>query len=238
MVNMREKILVVDDEKDILRLLEHNLGREGFEVSTAEDGQDALTMARRELPDLIILDIMLPNMEGTEVLKALKKDDITEKIPVIMLTARGEELDRVLGLELGADDYIVKPFSPKELLLRVNVLLKKKGRGNEPGVIKTGLLTVDTDRFTATVSGKKVDFTAAEFRLLVELLQSNGRLLGREYLIKRVSSDELAGLRTIDTHIGKLRSKLASCGERIETVRGLGYRFKEDEPGGKKKVSR
>ncbi|MEK6791576.1 MAG: response regulator transcription factor [Deltaproteobacteria bacterium] len=234
---MRGKILAVDDEKDILRLLEHNLGMEGFKVITAGDGRDGLEMARRELPDLIILDIMLPNMEGTEVLKALKKDDITEKIPVIMLTARGEELDRVLGLELGADDYIVKPFSPKELLLRVNVLLKKKICAQESGVIKTGLLTVDTGRFTVTVNGKRVDFTTAEFRLLVELLKSNGRLLNREYLVKKVSSGD-AGLRTIDTHIRKLRSKLGVCGDRIETVRGLGYRFKEDEPGGKKKVFR
>ncbi len=229
MVNMRGKILAVDDEKDILRLLEHNLGREGFKVISAGDGNEALNKARRELPDLIILDIMLPIMDGTEVLKALKKDDITGKIPVIMLTARGEELDRVVGLELGADDYIVKPFSPKELLLRVNVLLKKRGRGPElgpeRGVIRSGLLTVDTDRFTATVNGKRVDFTAAEFRLLVELVNSNGRLLSREYLVKKVSSGD-AGLRTIDTHIRKLRVKLGPYSERIETVRGLGYRFK------------
>lgn len=227
---MRKKILAVDDEKDILRLLEHNLGKAGFDVICAGDGPEAMEMAKRELPDLIILDVMLPNIEGTEVLKALKKDLITDKIPVMMLTAKGEELDRVVGLELGADDYIVKPFSPKELLLRVNVLLKKKRHEIGTDVIKVGLLTIDTDRFLVTVNGKPLKLTAAEFKLINELVNANGRLLSREYLVKRISSVEThATLRTIDTHIRRLRMKLGAYSDRIETVRGLGYRFKEDE---------
>ncbi|MBI5236984.1 MAG: response regulator transcription factor [Deltaproteobacteria bacterium] len=234
---MRQKILVIDDEKDILRLLEHNLGKAGFNVISASDGLDGLDIARKELPDLIILDVMLPNMEGTEVLKLLKKDNLTDKIPVIMLTAKGEELDRVVGLELGADDYIIKPFSPKELLLRVNVLLKKKHREDEANIIKSGLLFIDTDRFMVTINGKRVDFTAAEFKFLVELVNSKGRLLDREYLVKMVcSSDTHVSFRNIDTHIRRLRIKLGQYSGCIETVRGLGYRFKEDELNGKNRV--
>ncbi|MEK7773348.1 MAG: response regulator transcription factor [Deltaproteobacteria bacterium] len=225
---MVQRILAVDDEKDILRLLEHNLGKAGFEVLCAPDGPDALEIARKELPDLIILDIMLPDMEGTEVLKALKKDNATNGIPVMMLTARGEELDRVVGFELGADDYIIKPFSTKELLLRVNVLLKKKRHEKQTCVMKSGDISIDTDRFEVIVGGDQVNLTATEFKLLVELISSKGRLLGRGYLVKRVCrSDTHDGLRTIDTHIRRLRVKLGRNSGRIETVRGLGYRFKD-----------
>lgn len=231
---MGKKILVVDDEKDILKLLGHNLGKAGFNVICASDGPEGLDCARKDLPDLIILDIMLPNMEGTEVLKSLKKDSLTENIPVIMLTAKGEELDRVVGLELGADDYIIKPFSVKELLLRVNVLLKKKNREDEANIIKSGALSIDTERFIVSVGGKRLDFTAAEFKLLVELVNSKGRLLGREYLVGRVCGrDTHAGFRTIDTHIRRLRMKLGRYSRCIETVRGLGYRFREEELIGK-----
>ena len=228
---MRQKILAVDDEKDILRLLEHNLGKAGFDVVLAHDGPEAIDIARSELPDLIILDIMLPNMEGTDVLKALKKDSATEKIPVIMLTAKGEEIDRVIGLELGADDYIIKPFSTKELLLRVNVLLKKKDRECETKIIKAGLLTIDPERFQVIIDRTSLKLTAAEFKLIVELVSSNGRLLNREHLVKRISSvDNHATFRTIDTHIRRLRVKLGSYSGCIETIRGIGYRFKEDCP--------
>jgi len=227
---MRQKILAVDDEKDILRLLEHNLGKAGFDVISAEDGPEAIDTAQRELPDLIILDVMLPNIEGTEVLKALKKSQITGKIPVIMLTAKGEELDRVVGLELGADDYIVKPFSPKELLLRVKVLLRKKVHEAGANVMKAGALAVDPERFLATLNGKPLELTSTEFRLLSELVGSGGRLLGREYLMKKACSGEShMTLRTIDAHIRRLRMKLgAHCGC-IETVRGLGYRFSDED---------
>ncbi len=224
---MVQKILAVDDELDILRLLEHNLVKAGFQVLSAPDGPEAIEMARKVHPDLIILDIMLPNMEGTEVLKALKKDNATEGIPVIMLTGRGEELDRVVGFELGADDYIIKPFSTKELLLRVQVLLRKKRHEDGPPVIKSGDITIDTGRFEAAVNGNGVDLTATEFRLLVELAASKGRLLSREYLVKRVCGpDTHDGSRTIDTHIRRLRVKLGRQSSRIETVRGLGYRLK------------
>lgn len=224
---MVQKILVVDDELDILRLLEHNLVKAGYQVMSAPDGPEALETARKERPDLIILDIMLPSMEGTEVLKALRKDGATDRIPVMMLTARGEELDRVVGFELGADDYIIKPFSTKELLLRVNVLLRKKRHDDGHPVIKSGDITIDTGRFEAAVDGDGLDLTTTEFRLLVELAGSKGRLLNREYLVKRVCGpDTRDGSRTIDTHIRRLRMKLGRRSSRIETVRGLGYRFK------------
>ncbi|MBI5588711.1 MAG: response regulator transcription factor [Deltaproteobacteria bacterium] len=226
---MRQKILVVDDEEDILKLLEYNLGRAGFEVIRADDGPDAIEIAKRELPDLIILDIMLPNMDGTEALKVLKKDRATDNIPVIMLTAKGEEIDRVIGLELGADDYIIKPFSTKELMLRVNVLLKKKLLEGETKIIKAGPLTIDPERFKVTVDGSCLKLTAAEFKLIVELASSKGRLLGREHLVKRISSvDNHATFRTVDTHIRRLRVKLGPYSGCIETIRGLGYRFSED----------
>ncbi|MBI5468247.1 MAG: response regulator transcription factor [Deltaproteobacteria bacterium] len=226
---MRQKILIVDDEEDIIKLLGYNLGKAGFEVISAGDSPDAIEMAKSVLPDLVILDIMLPNMEGTEVLKVLKKDTLTEKIPVIMLTAKGEEIDRVIGLELGADDYIIKPFSTKELLLRVNVLLKKKDRVAVAKVIKAGLLTIDPERFQVIIDRTSLKLTAAEFKLIVELVSSNGRLLGREYLVKRISSvDTHATFRTVDTHIRRLRMKLGKYSGCIETVRGIGYRFRED----------
>jgi len=227
---MRQKILAVDDEKDILRLLEHNLGKAGYDVVSAGDGPEAIDMAKSEMPDLIILDVMLPNIEGTEVLKALKKDKVTDKIKVIMLTAKGEELDRVVGLELGADDYIVKPFSPKELLLRVNVLLKKKAGETGTDIIKAGILAIDPGRFLATLDGKPIELTYTEFRILSELASSGGRLLGREYLMKKACSGEShTTLRTIDAHVRRLRIKLgAHCGC-IETIRGLGYRFRDED---------
>ncbi len=227
---MTKKILAVDDEKDILKLLEYNLGKAGFDVICAEDGPEAIDIAKREQPDLIILDVMLPNTEGTEVLKALKKDFITDKIPVIMLTAKGEELDRVVGLELGADDYIVKPFSPKELLLRVNVLLRKKSSEKESSVVKVGPVIIDPARFTVTVHGKPLKLTATEFKLISELANSNGRLLGREYLVKKVCGPyDHTTLRTIDAHIRRLRMKFGGYSKCIETIRGLGYRFREEE---------
>jgi two-component system, OmpR family, phosphate regulon response regulator PhoB len=226
---MGYRILAVDDEKDILRLLEHNLGKAGFEVVRAQDGPEAIELARSALPDLIILDIMLPNMEGTEVLKVLKKDALTEKIPVVMLTAKGEELDRIVGLELGADDYIIKPFSVKELLLRVNVLLKKREHAAGPNVISAGPLTIDSERFLVTIEERPVRLTTAEFKLLTELVRSDGRLKERGDLVKRISACEgHATFRNIDTHVRRLRMKLGAWGRCIETVRGVGYRFRKD----------
>lgn len=233
---MSHKILVVDDEQDILKLLKHNLGKAGFDVISAGDGPQAIEAAGKELPDLVVLDIMLPNMDGTEVLKVLKRDPLTGKIPVIMLTARGEEIDRIIGLELGADDYMIKPFSVKELLLRVNVLLRKRDQKAEGKVISAGLLTIDPERFLAALDGERLKLTAAEFRLITELAGSKGRLLGREYLLKRIGTTENhATNRTVDTHIRRLRIKLGVHSGCIETIRGLGYRFREEEFRGRGK---
>lgn len=222
---MRQTILAVDDETDILKLLRYNLSNAGYGFLEAEDGPEALELARKSSPDLILLDVMLPNMDGNEVLKQLKAAPDTKGIPVIMLTAKGEEIDRVLGLELGADDYIVKPFSPRELLLRVRAVMRK-GQDAAPKVVGAGPLAMDTERFAAFADGKRLDLTAAEFRLLLALVDSKGRILGRQALIRRIGTDEAAaGSRTIDTHVRNLRMKLGAYAGLIETVRGLGYRF-------------
>ena len=222
------KILAVDDEEDILNLLSYNLKKAGFAVLTAGDGPEALELAGRERPALIVLDIMLPNMEGTEVLRKLKALDHTSRIPVIMLTAKGEEIDRVLGLELGADDYITKPFSPRELILRVRAILKRSHNVREAGenTITYRQLTVDIERHRVTVDGEPVELTARELKLLTELFNSKGRVLSRDTILDRAwGKDFFVTPRTVDTHIRRLRSKLGSAGEFIETVRGAGYRF-------------
>lgn len=225
---MRRRILVVDDEQDILSLLEYNLGNAGFSVVTAGDGPEGLDAAKRVRPDLVILDIMLPNMDGTDVLKMLKRDPSTVSIPVIMLTAKGEELDRIIGLELGADDYIVKPFSPKEVLLRVNAVLRKGLNVPGQAIISSGAISVDPVRFSAFAGGEELHLTATEFKLLAELVKNPGRPISRETLVKRVSNaDNLTTFRTVDTHIQRLRAKLGMYSDRIETVRSIGYRFRE-----------
>ena len=223
---MKQKILAVDDEVDILKLLQYNLSNAGFDFISAEDGPEAIELATMALPDLIILDLMLPNMDGMEVLKVLKSNPDTRRIPVMMLTAKGEEIDRILGLELGADDYVVKPFSPRELVLRVKTILRKGVKTEDTTLIKAGPLIIDTDRFAVSVEGQKVDLTAAEFRLLLTLIKSKGRPLSREALLSRITQSETgSGLRTIDTHIRRIRMKLGKYEEYIETVRGHGYRF-------------
>lgn len=225
---MRHKILVVDDEQDILKLLEYNLGNAGFTVVTAGDGPEGFDAAKRIRPDLVILDIMLPNMDGTEVLKMLKHDPSTMSIPVIMLTAKGEELDRIIGLELGADDYIVKPFSPKEVLLRVNAVLRKNLNVSGQAIISSGPISIDPVRFNAFAGGEELHLTATEFKLLAELVKYPGRPIGRETLVKRISNaDNHTTFRTVDTHIQRLRAKLGRYSGRIETVRSIGYRFRE-----------
>ena len=226
---MKEKILVVDDETDILTLLEYNLEKAGFKVVSANDGPDAIEITKRERPDLIILDIMLPSMEGTEVCKILKGGDATRHIPIIMLTAKGEEMDRIVGFELGADDYITKPFSPRELILRVKAVLKR-GQEQEAKIINAGHITIDVERSLATADGKVLKLTAIEFKLLFELAKSNGRVLSRDVLLDRVWGTEVYITdRTVDTHIRRLREKLGKSSKYIETVRSFGYRFREDE---------
>ena len=227
---MNPKILVVDDEIDILTLLEYNLKKAGFKVISANDGPEAIESAKREKPNLIILDIMLPSMEGTEVCKALKKDDTTSHIPVIMLNAKGEEIDRIVGLELGADDYITKPFSPRELILRVKAVLKRGQAQEKPKTITKGTVYVDMDRNSVTVNNKPLNLTPIEFKLLTELAMSDGRVLSRDNLLDRVwGRDCYVTDRTIDTHIRRLREKLGKAQRYIETVRGFGYRFSEGE---------
>lgn len=227
-----KKILVVDDEEDILNLLSYNLKKAGFEVVTAQDGPEALELAVKEPPGLILLDIMLPNMEGTEVLKRLKADPATLGVPVIMLTAKGEEIDRIVGFELGADDYITKPFSPRELILRVRAIFKRVDDAPAaPGdVISFKELTLDKTRHRVTVGGKAVELTSREFKLLAALLDARGRVLTRDRILDMAwGHDFFVTPRTVDTHIRRLRSKLKGAGAYIETIRGTGYRFTEGE---------
>lgn len=226
------RILVVDDESDILNLLEYNLKKAGFRILLARDGPEAIESARANMPELVILDIMLPNMEGTEVLRRLKSHDSTKGIPVIMLTAKGEEIDKVIGFELGAEDYITKPFSPRELILRVKAVLKRTSErpgGEEGRVIAFDGLTVDLSRHKVAVEGKPVELSTTEFRLLSALMQAGGRVLSRDAILDRAwGRDCFVIPRTVDTHVRRLRSKLGRAGDYIETVRGVGYRFREE----------
>lgn len=226
---MAERILVVDDEKDLLELVAYHLTNAGYKVVTAATGEDALERARGKPPDLIVLDILLPDMPGLEVCRVLKSGERTRAIPVIFLTAKNEEIDRVVGFELGADDYVSKPFSPRELVLRVRALLKRR-RGEE-GVrppLVAGELRLDRDRHEVTIGGKSVDLTATEFKLLAHLMDHPGRALTRDQLLDSVwGSEAFVTDRTIDTHVKRLRAKLDAMGERVETVRGIGYRFRD-----------
>ena len=223
---MKKKILAVDDEADILALLRHNLTNAGFEFIGAVDGPEAIEKAKAAAPDLILLDVMLPDMDGHVVLRRLKADPDTRRIPVLMLTAKGEEIDRVLGFEFGADDYTVKPFSPRELVLRIRAVLRK-GADAAQALISVGPLSIDTERFSASVDGKDMGLTAAEFRILAALALSRGRALGRSVLLSRMGGEVESGPRTIDTHVRRLRIKLGRYGSLIETVRGCGYCLRE-----------
>lgn len=228
---MNAKILVVDDETDILNLLDYNLKKAGFTVLLAQDGPEALETAASKRPGLILLDIMLPAMDGTDVLKKLKADEATRSIPVIMLTAKGEEVDRIVGLELGAEDYITKPFSPRELILRVKAVLKRAEPGAEPvheKAISFNELMLDPSKHRVTVKGAEAALSSTEFKLLAELLSARGRVKTRDALLDRVwGHDCFVTPRTVDTHVRRLRAKLKSAGKYIETVRGVGYRFSE-----------
>lgn len=226
------KILAVDDEEDILNLLSFNLKKAGYGVVTAVDGPEAIELASKERPGLILLDIMLPNMDGTEVLKRLKASPATSAIPVVMLTAKGEEVDRVVGFELGADDYITKPFSPRELLLRIKAIINRTAGATanataaHHGVKVFGELEVDRQRHRVAVSGSAVELTAREMKLLTALMDANGRVLTRDTILDVAwGRDFFVTPRTIDTHVQRLRKKLKKAGRYIETVRGAGYRF-------------
>ena len=223
----KQKILVVDDEVDVTELLEFNLKAAGYDVISAEDGPTALRKARDQQPDLIVLDVMLPEMQGTDVCKELRRDPVTASIPIIMLTAKASEIDRVLGLELGADDYVTKPFSPRELVLRVRGLLRRGQTADQPQeVMKVGDLMVDIPKHQVTVKGKPVDLTATEFKLITTLVQRKGRVQSREPLLQDVwEYDSLIDTRTVDTHMRRLREKLGTAARYLDTVRGVGYRF-------------
>lgn len=231
---MQHKILVVDDETDVIDMLVINLRAAGFNVVAAEDGASALTKVRKELPSLIILDLMLPQMSGLEVCKTLKSDMATRHIPIIMLTAKAEEVDKIVGLELGADDYVTKPFSPREMILRVNRSLRR-GKDKTPSVEKLviGDLVLDHSRHEVLVKNAPVDLTATEFKLLALLMDRRGRVQGRDRLLNDVWGYEtVIDTRTVDTHVRRLREKMGSLASYIETVRGVGYRISEGEPVG------
>jgi DNA-binding response OmpR family regulator len=228
-----EKILVVEDDKDIARLVQYNLGKAGYVAETAASGEAALSMLARQSFDLVILDVMLPGVDGLEVCRQIRQDPERKHILVMMLTAKGEEIDRIVGLELGAEDYVVKPFSPRELVLRVKALLRRslvKEENSAPKPLRAGGLVVDVTRHVVSVKDQEVVLTAMEFRLLVLLMERRGRVLDRERLLKEVwgiGADVYT--RTVDTHVRRLRSKLGESGALIETVIGVGYRFREDE---------
>ncbi len=228
---MRYKILIVDDEPDVVELVEYNLKNAGFDVIKSSDGNEALNTIQNKNPDLILLDIMLPNIDGFEICKILKRNPDTAAIPIIMLTAKAAEVDRIVGLELGADDYITKPFSPRELVLRVKTLLKRiKGNDETTSIIQYGHLRIDTARFEVTVKGKKIELTATEFKLLLTLASRPGRVQTREQLLQEVwEYNSSVDTRTVDTHIRRLREKLGQAADYIETLRGFGYRFSEKQ---------
>lgn len=224
----RQRILVVEDEEDILNLLRFNLEGAGFDTLTTGNGKEAIALAIRHVPDLVLLDVMLPGLDGFEVCRTLKADPRTSHVPVIMLTARGEEVDRIVGLELGVDDYVVKPFSPRELSLRVKAVLRRLEEKKPQGAKwqKDGLI-VDFERHTVQVDGQDTALTATEFKLLTELIKTRGKVLTRDVLLSRVWGYEFEGYaRTVDTHVRRLRQKLGSYADWIDTVRGVGYKFK------------
>jgi len=217
----------VDDEADVVDLLVYNLQKAGYRTVTARGGAAALQKARDLLPALVILDLMLPQLDGTEVCKALDADPKTAHIPVLMLTAKAEEVDRVVGLELGAEDYVTKPFSPREVVLRVKKILERaSGKRTPAEVIKFGDVDVDIAKHEARVKGKPVELTATEFKLLVTLMERRGRVQSRDRLLTDVWGYEGdVDTRTVDTHVRRLREKLGKSADSIETVRGVGYRF-------------
>ena len=229
---MSQRILVVDDEPDITALVAYHLARGGYRVSTAATGTEALRLARAEPPDLVILDLMLPGVSGYDVLAELRRLDDTRDVGVILLTARREEVDRIRGLTLGADDYLTKPFSPAELSLRVGAVLRRLAAPSVAAgsTITAGPLTVDRSAHRASLNGHELPLTATEFKLLVTLLERRGRVQSRPHLLETVwEAQPDIQTRTVDMHVQRLRSKLGDHGRMIETVRGLGYRFRAAE---------
>ena len=227
----KSRILIIEDEPDILEVLQYNLEREGFQTLSARDGVTGVSEAQKRKPTLILLDLMLPRMDGLEVCRQLRSLSDTKEIPIIMVTAKGEETDVVLGLELGADDYITKPFSPKEVVARIRALLRRTSRsklssGTER--IEVGPIVIDSGRFEVQVHGAEISLTRAEFRLLHTLATNPGRVLTRDQLLDKVTGGESVVIdRNVDVHIGTIRKKLGEEGARISTVRGVGYKLQD-----------
>lgn len=225
---MKPRILIVEDEPDVVDLVRRQLERSGeYKVSVATDGATGLKKAREELPALVVLDLMLPKMSGLDVCRALKSDRGTRHIPVVMLTAKAEEVDRIVGLEFGADDYVAKPFSPREVGLRINAILRRGQMAPAEKTMTAGDITIDSERHDVRIGGKPVDLTAIEFKLLSTLMERRGRVQARDRLLTDVwGYESLIDTRTVDTHVRRLREKLGKNGDLVETVRGFGYRFR------------
>jgi two-component system phosphate regulon response regulator PhoB len=221
------RVLVIEDEADLREVLKYNLVQAGHRPSVAATGEAGLKLALEVRPDLVLLDLMLPDVPGTMVAKSLRREPQTQLVPIIIVTARGEEIDRIVGLELGADDYVVKPFSVRELMLRVDAVLRR-GRTREERVIEVGELRIDKDAHRVTVGREEVALTALEFKLLVTLTERRERVQARGTLLSDVwAMDGEIASRTVDTHVKRLRDKLGTAGRFIETVRGVGYRFSD-----------
>ncbi len=224
-------ILMIEDEKDIADLVEYHLKQSGFSVLKAMEGASGLDIAKKNRPSLVILDLMLPGMDGKDICRALKSNPLTQSIPILMLTAKSEEVDRVIGFELGVDDYVTKPFSPRELVLRVKAILRRKEAPDEgEKSIQVGDLLIEIDRHQVSIKKKSIALTSTEFKLLVELIRLRGRVQTRERLLDKVWGYTYEGYaRTVDTHVRRLREKLGPFGDSIETIRGLGYRYREEK---------
>jgi two-component system phosphate regulon response regulator PhoB len=225
---MRDRVLIVEDEKDVREMLRLNLKAGGFDVLEAHNGAEGLAIAKAELPSVVILDLMMPEMSGMEVCRALRRNPATSRIPILMLTAKSAEVDKVAGLEVGADDYVTKPFSPRELLLRVRAVARRQpDQGvSRPAPVKAGGIALDRSSMTATIGSKKLVLTSTEYRLLDLLVRRAGTILSREVLLSEVWGYQAnLDTRTVDTHVRRLRDKLGKAGAVIQTVRGSGYRL-------------
>lgn len=224
----KRKILIVEDDRDIVEMVEYNLREEGYATVSALNGEDGVNLARRERPDLIILDIMLPVMDGFEVCRALKSDEETARIPIIILSAKSQETDKVVGLELGADDYVTKPFSPRELIARIRAIMRRGAEQQPDSIVEKGDIIIDSAKHKVMVGSEEIQLTTTEFKLLEYMARRPGVVLSRDRILDAVLGDDAVVCdRTVDAHVKSLRRKLGKAKDYIETVRGAGYRFKE-----------